>query len=181
MDQNPYSVGNNLSSPNNNLQGANFERSVRGIQIIAGALMAGVLFFFGIVLLSTQGDVFNFRQPEIITIIAAGFGFLMIVNHSVIPRIVGSAQLKQVTSSGFAEADIATRIDKVVGVYRSQMIIGLALLEGAAFFNLVALMVEKSGFSLCVTVVLLALMALKFPTCDKVSFWVQDKLREIQM
>ncbi len=181
MDQNPYSVGGNRDPQTNELQGAKFEGSVRGMQIIAGALMAGVLFFLGLVLTVKQGDVFNFNPPGFITIIAAGFGFLMIVNHIVIPRIIGSSQLKQVASQGFEEADEATRIDQVVGVYRSQMIIGLALLEGAAFFNLIALMTEKSGFSLCVAMVLFALMTLRFPTRDKVSFWVQDKLRELQI
>lgn len=179
MSQNPYTVGNNLDPQNNELQSPDFEGSVRGMQVIAGALMSGVLFFLGIVLMSTQGDVLSFKQPEIITIIAAGFGLLMIVNHFVIPGIIASTQLRQLTSNDFTGSDEATRIDKLVGVYRIQLIIGLALLEGAAFFNLVALMIEKSGFNLCTAGVLFALMLMRFPTRDKVSFWVHDKLREL--
>jgi hypothetical protein len=179
VNQNPYSVGNNLDPQNADFQGANFEGSVRGMQIIAVALMSGVLFFLGIVLMSTQGDVLSFKQPEIITIIAAGFGLLMIVNHFVIPGIIASTQLKQLISNDFTGSEEATRIDKLVGVYRIQFIIGLALLEGAAFFNLIALMIGNSGFSLCTAGVLFALMLMRFPTRDKVSFWVQDKLREL--
>ena len=179
MNQNPYSVGSDLDPRNTGPQNETFEGSVRGMQIIAVALMSGVLFFLGIVLMNTQGDVLSFKQPEIITIIAAGFGLLMIVNHFVIPGIIASTQLKQLTTNDFTGFDEATRIDKLVGVYRIQLIISLALLEGAAFFNLVALMIGNSGFSLCTAGVLLALMSMRFPTRDKVSFWVQDKLREL--
>lgn len=179
MNQNPYAVGNNLDPRNVSPQTETFEGSVRGMQIIAVTLMSGVLFFLGIVLMNTQGDVLSFKQPEIITIIAAGFGLLMIVNHFVIPGIIASKQLKQLISNDFTGSDEATRIDKLVGVYRIQFIIGLALLEGAAFFNLIALMIGNSGFSLCTAGVLFALMLMRFPTRDKVSFWVQDKLREL--
>ena len=53
------------------------------------------------------------------------------------------------------------------------------MLEAAAFFNLVAMLVEKNGLNLIVVVVLLSLMLMKFPTRTKVSWWVQDRLTEL--
>ena len=181
MDQNPYSVGNNPDANNTGVHWACVEGSVRGMQIIAVALMAGVLLFFGIVLVNTQGNVFGTQNPELVTIIAAGFGILAIINHLIIPAIIAGAQLKQISTGGFSELGEAAKVEQICGVYRSQLIIALALLEGAAFFNLVALMIEQSAVALGTVILLLGLMILRFPTRDKVSFWVQDKFRELQM
>lgn len=180
MNQNPYSVGNNLDLPSNELQGSNFEGSVRGMQIVAGALMAGILFLLATVLVLTQGDIFNFQQPKVSDIIIVAFGFLMIIIRFVIPRFIASTRLNQIAINGFVEVDEAARVEMILGVYRSQLIISFALLEGAATFNLIGLINAKC-VSLFVPSLALGLMALKFPTRDKVSFWVQDKLRELQL
>ena len=179
MDQNPYEVGNNLDPPDAGPQTETFEGSVRSVQIVAGALMAGVLVFFGVVLVSTGGDIFGTQTPEIVGILGVLFGFIAIVNQFIIPKVIAGAQLRQIASDGFNERDEVAKLNLISGVYRGQLIVGLALLEGAAFLNLVGLMLERSIVSLAIVIVLLGSMALKFPTRDKVSFWVQDKLREL--
>lgn len=181
MDQNPYSTGNQSDPHQGGLQGRSFEAGVRGMQIIAAALMAGVLVFLGIVLVTTQGDVFGTHTPEVVAILGAGFGVIAIVNHIVIPQIMASSQLRQIVANGFSELDTESKSDQLLGVYRGKLIVALAMLEGAAFFNLIALMAEKNVLSLVVTFLLLGLMVFRFPSRDKVVFWVQDKLRELQM
>ncbi len=181
MDQNPYSIGDHADPHHGGLQGKSFEDAVRGMQIIAAALMAGVLVFRSIVLVITQGNVFGTQTPEVVTILGAGFGVLAIVNHLVIPKIIAGSQLRQIVSNGFSELDAESKSDRLFGVYRGQLIVALAMLEGAAFFNLIALMVEKNVVALGVATLLLSTMVMKFPTRDKVSFWVQDKLRELQI
>jgi len=181
MDNNPYSVGRETSSTANGLPGPKAEAMVRIMQIIAAALMMGVLALLFVVLLVTRGDIGGMQNADLITMIAGGSGFLMIVNHLVIPGIITRAQLKQAAASGILQKEEQAKIEHFCAIYQTQMIIGLALLEGAAFFNLIALMVEKSVASLGVVILLLSLMLLKFPTRDKVSFWVQDKLREMQL
>lgn len=181
MDQNPYSIGNHADPHHGGLQGKSFEDAVRGMRIVAAALMAGVLVFLGIVLVTTQGDVIGTHTPEVLTILGAGFGVLAIVNHFVIPKIIAGSQLRQLVANGFSELDAESKSDRLFGVYRGQLIVALAMLEGAAFFNLIALMAEKNVVSLGVTFLLLGLMVLRFPSRDKVVFWVQDKLRELQM
>lgn len=179
MNQNPYSAGNNPDPRNAGPQNETFEGSVRGMQIIAGALIAGVLVFFGVVLGGTQGDVFGTQTPDIIGILGVLFGLIAIVNQFIISKVIAGAQLKQIASNGFSELDEEETFNQICGVYRGQLIVSLALLEGAAFFNLISLLSEKSIVSLAVVIVLLSFMAIKFPTRDKVSFWVQDKLREL--
>lgn len=179
MEHNPYSVGQEILSITTGLQGPKFEGSVRAMQIIAAALIMGVLMFLGVVLVVTAGKLDG--QPEMITMIAAGFAFLMLVNHFVIPPIIGKAQLKQALAAGMNQKQDDERIQEYCGVYQTQMIVGFALLEGAAFFNLVAMMMEHCAASIAVVALLLLVMVAKFPTRDKVSFWVQDKMREVQL
>lgn len=179
MDHNPYSIGQEINSTTTGLQGSKFEASVRTMQIIAAALMLGVLMFLGVVLVVTQGKLDG--HPEMITLIAAGFAFLMIVNHFVIPSIILKAQLKQAIAAGMNQKQDDERIQQFCGVYLTQLIVGFALLEGAAFFNLVAMLVEHCAASIAVVTLLLLLMVAKFPTRDRVSWWVQDKLRELRL
>jgi len=181
VSDNPYSVGDQPTFGDVRLQGPGFDAVVRTMQIIAAALMTGVLLFLLVVLVITQGDVFSTKSPPLITVIAAGFGFLMLVNHFVIPGIVSQTQLRKAAETKLLQQDEETTSQRVVAVYQTQLIIGLALLEGAAFFNLIALLIGRSIFSLGIAVVLLCLMLIKFPTRDRVSFWVQDRLRELQM
>ena len=179
MDYNPYSVGGEINPTTTGLPGATFATSVRTMQIIAAALMMGVLMFLGVVLITTAGKFDG--NPEFITIIAAGFAFLMLVNHFVIPPIIIRAQLKQAVAAGMHQKQDDEKILECCGVYQTQLIVGFALLGRAAFFNLVAMMVEHCAGSIAVVTLLLLLMAAKFPTRDKVSYWIQDKLRERQL
>jgi hypothetical protein len=61
------------------------------------------------------------------------------------------------------------------------LIVTLALLEGAAFFNLISVMIEHHVISLIAAIALLGLMAVRFPSRTKVSWWVQDRLRDLQV
>ena len=179
MDHNPYSVGEELDKSTTARKGQTPEALVRTMQIVAAALMLGVLVFLGIVLVITQGDVSG--KPELMTMMAAGFGALMIVSHFVIPAISVKLHLRQAAAELTAKKTDDDKRVRMYGIYQAQLTIGFALLEGAAFFNLIAMSAENSVVSLGVVILLLGLMAVKFPTRDKVSFWVENKLRELQL
>ena len=179
MNDNPYAVGEQPTFGDAGLQGPNIDASVRGMQIIAGALMFGAFNFLFVVILINGADILGLGLPTLITVIAAVIGAMMIVAHLVVPGVIASSQLRSAASQGLLGQDEASRNDTMLGIYRTKLIIGLALLEGAAFLNLVALMIGKSAASLAVFALLICLMLLKFPTRTKVSWWVQDKLREI--
>jgi hypothetical protein len=178
MDHNPYSVSEQMNSAETGFNSPGFAASIRIVQIISAALMMGVLSFLFVVLMVTAGDVLRRDNPPLIAVIAAGVGILIILIHFVLPRVITSAQMKSLRSSEWNQLDEATRTDRIMGVHRVQHIIGLAVLEGAAFLNLIALMIGHSMFSTVMVVLLLSLMLAKFPTETKVSWWVQEKLRE---
>jgi hypothetical protein len=170
MDHNPYSVGNEPSN------GQAPTANVRTMQIIAFALMMGVVVFGVIVMFQTGGQLNG--KPGLLTWIAAGFAGLMIVNHLAIPLIIAGATWKKLAADGIRQKSEQEQAQAAMGVYQAQMIVALALLEGAAFFNLVVVMQERTMISLGIVIALLVLMLIKFPTTTKVTWWIEDRLRE---
>lgn len=62
-----------------------------------------------------------------------------------------------------------------LGVYQTRLITKLALLEGAAFINIVALQAEQSWWSLGTAGFVVILMIAGFPTRSKIEFWTQSQ------
>ena len=180
MEHNPYQAGEQQMSVGDGQDFAGAAASVRGMQIIAAAMMVGVTTFLFVVLSVTQGNGLGLNITHVLTQIGVGLGAFMILIHFIVPGIVSSLQLRKATASGLLQQDDESQNQQVTGVYRIQLIIALAMLEGAAFLNLVALMAEKNGINLGMVVLLLGLMLVRFPTQHKVSAWVTYKLREIK-
>jgi hypothetical protein len=66
------------------------------------------------------------------------------------------------------------RPEDVLGAYQTRLIVSLALLEGVAFFCLVAFMVEHRWESFGIAMALLLMMAANFPTENKFRNWVRQ-------
>ena len=66
----------------------------------------------------------------------------------------------------------------LTGVYQSSFITGAAVLEGVAFFNLVAHLTEGQMFSVAAAAVMLVGIWLMIPTRSRLEAWVEDRLRE---
>ena len=178
MNQNPYSVSEQQSFGDLQSLGPKFDEQLRVMQIIAVALMMGVLMFFGVVLVITKGDVFGQNRGSMLTVIAAAFAGVIVVSQLVVPSIIANAQLRMLKGSIRENASAEARTSSLVSVYQVQLIVGLALLEGAAFFNLVVLITDKHVVSTVLVACLLLFMVLRFPTRTKVSWWVQNRLSE---
>jgi hypothetical protein len=70
------------------------------------------------------------------------------------------------------------------GAYLNQLIVGAAMNEGAAFFTVIAYLIEKNPIALAVALVLIAGLIARFPTAGRVERWIeqqQEKLREDQL
>ena len=68
--------------------------------------------------------------------------------------------------------------------FLTQLIVGAAMNEGAAFFALVAYLIEKNPIALAVAIVLIAGVIARFPTAGRVERWLEqqrEKLREDQL
>ncbi|MEZ6131949.1 MAG: hypothetical protein R3C59_25085 [Planctomycetaceae bacterium] len=152
---------------------------VRGMQIITIGLMMGTLSFLTVALVINQAAIDG--EPDILAWMGLGFAGLIFLVHLVVPGIVTSAALNQVNSEALRKADDDGRFAMLSPVYQTRLIIACAMLEGAAFFNLVAYIVDKYVGNVIAAVVLIIMIAVRFPTLSKVEFWVQDRAREIEM
>lgn len=166
------------------------EKVLRMMQIIAGALIAGVLSFAGVASFIVFGNV-RAAQPggqvpaaggsEIIMYMAMGFAVVGVVMSFVMSNLVSANGVKGVakmaqdgTSTGPKEL-----FGRLLGVAQTKMIIAMALVEGAAFFNLIAFMTTKSLIPFAIVAGLLAVMAIHFPTKMKLARWLEEQQREL--
>ena len=185
MNENPNSVGEQLSFNYTNVHRPEFKSAIRGMQLITASLMLGALSLLFVVMFTLEPDSdsgpLGLGNPSVITLAGVAFGVLIAVSHFVVPGIIASAKLKQACANQFMEKDESSKQQVLIGIYRTHLIVGLALLEGAAFFNLIALMLGKNVLSWCAFCILFCFLLSSIPTRDKFSFWVQDKLREMSL
>ncbi|MBX3438908.1 MAG: hypothetical protein KF861_15565 [Planctomycetaceae bacterium] len=92
--------------------------------------------------------------------LAAGAAFVL---HFVAPSLMVKRQLRSTTG------------EQLPGLYLMKTIQGLAILEGAVFFNLVAAMIEHNVWSLAIAGGLLFWMLAMFPTQTRVAHWVESQ------
>lgn len=127
---------------------------LRTVQIIAGALMLGVIAFGVVAAVMVQGRA---AGDPLLAYVAAGFAVFALVLRSLLPNLMAGAE-------GDAPA-----------IYQTQTIVRYALLEGAALFNLVAYLIAAQWWSVAVAGVLLAAMGFGFPTRGKYETWLQGR------
>jgi hypothetical protein len=139
--------------------------------IVAGSLVMAVVFFAGIALSQRLGPPPGepLRRGG-----GVAFAALVIVPAIVVPRVMTNAGLARLESY---EGDDAERA--LAGLYQSRVIVAQAMPEGAAFFNLVAYLLEGNWVSLGVVGGLLLMMLAQFPTQGRFENWVK-RLREEQ-
>lgn len=149
-----------------NEQPSDITQRVRVMQIINAALIMGVVFFAVIVVFVMDG----LGQPAggmMMSILGAGFAGMAIVIHFIVPNILVVNMTKE-----HAEKFDA---DGWCGVYQTKLIIGLAILEGAAFFNVIVVQMEHQWFPLAIAGVLLFWMLVQFPTETRVRQWIESR------
>ena len=135
-------------------------------QLIASATMLGVIVL--VFLASITGGHVKSASP-ILAYLAVAFAAQVTAFRLFIPGLFVNSQLKDLKHQG--ASSIAERLQEL---FQTRMIISLALLVGAALFNLIAYVINGQWFSLATIVFLLILMGMMFPTAHKFEKWVVD-------
>jgi len=182
---------------------------IRTCQTIVGAMIMGVATFLAIALFVTQVAVNPAPAPpgggaggaaiaapgdsslSVITCLAVASGLIVLVLSFVVPKINIARARRQIALAG----PIATTegvpsepkqlypagyTGKLAQLYQTQLIIGAAMLEGAAFFATIAYMVERNPIALATAIVLLGALIARFPTSDRVNAWLDRQLGLLQ-
>ncbi|HYT93235.1 MAG TPA: hypothetical protein VEL76_31240 [Gemmataceae bacterium] len=153
---------------------------LRVMRIVVLALVLGVVAFLVLALIiRAQGGLAAPPTP-FLTYLALGFGGLQIGVSLLFPRFVVTQSRRQLARGQYpataeASAQAPDDLTSLCNVFQTQLIIAAALLEGAAFFLLIAYLQEGEVAALGGVAVLLALLLVKFPTRPALESWLTEQ------
>jgi hypothetical protein len=165
-------------------QGAK-DGAVVTMQIIAGAMIAGVAVFGIIAAAQGLSQPPDPEQMPLVSYFGAALTFFLIAAAAIAPSMIARAS-RQKPMSGRSDARAAKQSEErdlpSYGTYQTMLIVRLALLEGAAFVNLVAVLNEHQWWSLALAGLLLLIMVVCFPTRGRIEAFVrqQRELAELE-
>jgi hypothetical protein len=173
-----------------NTQEPSFRRYLRTMQIIAVALIAGVVIFAGLALFlvwqrgalgqvnAGAGELPPLTLVSVVFLIAAGTAGLFV------PRLIlkgAAARLAKVPRDGYVMGVVHGKAVPIsdagflLNARTSAMIVGMAMFEGVAFYAGIAYLLQARPLALGVLVVALAGLLSKFPTEGRVSAWLAEQ------
>lgn len=141
--------------------------TARLLQIITIAMIVGVV-VFGCVVVFAFGALRQPPQGSMLSLGGIGFAVVAFVMHILVPAFIVKQTIPRTGGETAA----------LCGLFLSKTIVATALLEGAAFFNLIALMMEHNWWSLAVAGGLLLWMASQIPNVVRIGHWVEAKQME---
>jgi hypothetical protein len=146
------------------------EAWIRNMQIIAGALIAGVV-VFALVAVFVLGALSQPLTGVIVSYMALGMTAMEMVPFALVPRFVTAQTVHRARQgAGNLEGDALQ-----YGLYQTRMILRYALLEGAAFFCIVATIIEHNWWTLGMAGGLVLIMLTIFPTRTRVEHWIETQ------
>jgi hypothetical protein len=138
------------------------------MQIIWSAMLIGVVAFAVMALFVLPKAA---ADQTFISYVAVGAGALAIVASNLLPVLIGRQLATQALSAEDLSASTEETAGKLALAYQTKFIVGMALLEGAAFFALVAFLLEGQQFTLMSAAALWLLMLVRFPSMSRVASW----------
>lgn len=146
----------------------------RATQIVAGALMVGIITFGGVVaFLTLQGEQGLAVVPGLLTYLAVGIFAVMIVVSIALPQVTVAQAIRKIAADKPGDWRKA-----LVPVFLSKTVLSKAVLEGAAFCNLVVFLLERHWMTIAVVIVILMLMAVTFPSQTQFESWAEQVQRD---
>jgi hypothetical protein len=151
------------------------------MQIIVGALALGIVNFLLVVVFAIKPQPLqNPAGQPLLTYMAVGGAVLAVVASIFVPMIIAGAMRKTVLDSSAdtqsSRSKEAANAGPLVQMYQTLLIIRCAFIEGAAFFSLVAYMIEGQTAALATAGVLLLILLAHFPTRSRVENWIESKI-----
>jgi hypothetical protein len=148
------------------------EVRVRTLRIITAAMVCGAVTAFLILYVVRAQNPQPPRDPPLISYVALGVAVVMAGAAFVVPNLVAAAARRRLAGSA-PEQDPAPDPGGWYGLYASCLILRLALLEGPAYFLLLAWFVEGWPVPLLMAAASRALMVAQFPSAERVERWVE--------
>jgi hypothetical protein len=185
------------------------EPITRTCQIIVSALIMGVVSFLIIVIFMVPTAINPGPAPAaggpgapnmpalagpgvpLLTYLAVGMGVAGLVLSFIIPSVIVTSARRKIAKGTWTPTAISDSTQtaklypagdtgKLAFVYQTQLIIGSALCEGMAFFATIAYMLERNPLALGMALILLAGLAIRIPTRNRVNAWIDQQQSMLQ-
>ena len=143
---------------------------VRTAQIITVGLVMGASMFGSVGLILAPDHNPNMEFLGYIGL--AGAMFMTVARWTIVKMIAANMARKVLSETDNPGSGLAS-------VFLTKVILGGALLEGAAFFNFVCYIITGSYLCLAVGFTLIAIMAITFPLRGHFVDWVDQLRREL--
>lgn len=162
----------------NHVDNTRVRRAVKTLVLVDLALILGVIAACGALFAvkrnqTPPGNQINPRPTPVISYLAAGLGGMMIVMSVALPSSLDSGIRRRLGPSG-ARQEVP---DALLRAYFIRNVLLVAMLEGAAIFNLTAAYIEFQIITPLVVGMLLIFMGLQIPGVDRVNRWIELQLR----
>ncbi len=146
------------------------EQQIRTVQIVRGALIAGVLTFMAIVLgvLAGMPQKLEFGMFEIILLVILAQTFVI---YLFAPRF---AKIPEPRQDEIRKMTSGEKEKALMPFVTSVEIIRGAAIEGSTFFALILVMIADSKVGLIVGIFLIAVACALFPTASRIRSQVED-------
>jgi hypothetical protein len=153
------------------LQRDQLRQALRPMQIIVATLAFGVVSFFVVTLfIGSHGGGNGPDSNHIVTYVGMGFAIVGAIVWIILRDLIARQSRKSV---------LAGDTRRLATVYQTRLIISCALLEGIAFLNLVAYLIEHQRMSLVIAGAYLVILLNQFPTLNRLENWVERELAEV--
>lgn len=159
----------------------NSEERARVMLILWIAMILGVV-VFAIV----AGVLGKDQQPQedmLLTMVGMGMAAFMFVVSLIVPNIVANQQFRTTLQRGRYETEEEKKqaMNDLESVFMTKFLIGMALLEGAAFLNLVFYMVEGQILAYIPVAILVAFMIALKPSKSKLEAWIRNQMENYNL
>jgi hypothetical protein len=160
------------------------DQAVFLLRIIHVVMSLGILMFLVVaVLVMRHGEVFG-KDPWSVTtpmtMIAVIFAAMAIVAHVVVPNLAVNAQRRALARGTKAGDAGPSDAEALMALFTNQVIIGTAIIEGAALLNTVVYFLEGAAVPLLLAVLLLGILLSRIPSRDAMTTWLGEQVLQLQ-
>jgi len=154
------------------------ERRLLAMRIVMSALLGGLAIFAGVAVAYRYTGHPAAPAQIVLTYVAIVFTGVLTLCSAVVPALWAAnarCRLLGAPAGGGSGSPAPIAEAKWYELYQSQLIISAALLEGPAFFSLIAFLIEGSAASLGLAVFLFIMIALKMPSRPRIERWISNQ------
>ena len=152
-------------------------KTIRVLQIIVMVMVMGIATFTIAAVLVQREDI---PEEPLLVYFAAGFSVLVLPPWVLVPSLIVRSSC-QALANGTGRLQHMRHVipedvgasGQLAGIYQTKGIVALALLEGAAFFNLIAFFFERQTLSLGITIMILVLQLTHYPSLTRAENWIR--------